>query len=561
MNLYFLSGLFLMIFGIITFAIGLIFINYNMIYLLDWELVTINSSSIVFTMLFDWMSLIFISGVLMISSMVVFYSNIYMLHDKYNERFLMLVLMFILSMLLMIVSPNLISILLGWDGLGLVSYSLVVYFNNYNSYSAGMLTILSNRLGDVAILISIFWMLNFGSWNFIYYLKFWDMTMYYNNSCIGIFHSSAQIPFSSWLPAAMAAPTPVSALVHSSTLVTAGVYLLIRFSHVFVNLVCSILLLFSMMTMFMSGVGACFEYDLKKIIALSTLSQLGLMMSILFLGFPILAFFHLLVHAFFSALLFLCAGLIIHVMSDSQDIRHMGGVINYIPYTCACFCISNMALCGFPFMSGFYSKDMIVEHMTFYSYNFFVYLIFYVSIGLTVLYTVRMLNYVMCGKNMYCCQSYYEDLGMILPMLVLVILSVLSGCVMGWLIFSFPVVLSMSLVMSVMPLLFLFVGAWLGYELFVGNYMYSMSSYYLVSYFLGSMWFMPSFSTYMLNMMVFKVSNNYMLNMDYGWGESVVSDYLFKNFVYLSSFISFYEKNSIKFYMITYVFILFIFII
>merc|ERR1719347_256241 len=188
----------------------------------------------------------------------------------------------------------------------------------------------------------------------------------------------AQIPFSAWLPAAIAAPTPVSALVHSSTLVTAGVYLLIRFRSVLEGTVVQTgLLLLASLTMFMAGLGANFETDLKKIIALSTLSQLGVIMRVLALGFPDLAFFHLLAHALFKALLFICAGSIIHRVKDYQDIRIMGGLVYHIPLTSICINLANLALCGTPFLAGFYSKDIILEVAFISSINSIIF-IFYV---------------------------------------------------------------------------------------------------------------------------------------------------------------------------------------
>lgn len=172
----------------------------------------------------------------------------------------------------------------------------------------------------------------------------------------------AQIPFSAWLPAAMAAPTPVSALVHSSTLVTAGVYLIIRFRAALEGSVAQrVLLIISCLTIFIAGLGANFEYDLKKIIALSTLSQLGVILRILSLGYRDLAFFHLLSHALFKALLFMCAGVVIHRVGGYQDIRFIGNLIKFMPLTISFMTISNLALCGFPFLAGFYSKDIILE--------------------------------------------------------------------------------------------------------------------------------------------------------------------------------------------------------
>jgi NADH-ubiquinone oxidoreductase chain 5 len=209
---------------------------------------------------------------------------------------------------------------------------------------------------------------------------------------------SAQIPFSSWLPAAMAAPTPVSALVHSSTLVTAGIYLLIRFNVLLAGTnLGTFLLLFAGLTIFIAGLGANFEFDLKKIIALSTLSQLGLIIRILAIGFPKLAFFHLLTHALFKALLFICAGAIIHNMKDSQDIRFIGGLVISMPLTASCFNLSNLALCGTPFLAGFYSKDLILEIASLSYLNVFSFVLYFFSTGLTVCYSLRLVYYSISG--------------------------------------------------------------------------------------------------------------------------------------------------------------------
>jgi NADH-ubiquinone oxidoreductase chain 5 len=204
----------------------------------------------------------------------------------------------------------------------------------------------------------------------------------------------AQIPFSSWLPAAIAAPTPVSALVHSSTLVTAGVYLLIRFNLLFIEtFLRKFLLLISGLTMFIAGLGANFEFDLKKIIALSTLSQLGLIIRILSLGFFKLAFFHLLTHALFKALLFICAGVVIHNIKNSQDIRDIGRLVFHMPLTLSCLNIANLALCGLPFLSGFYSKDLILERVLILDLGMFSTFLFFFSTGLTVRYSLRLFYY------------------------------------------------------------------------------------------------------------------------------------------------------------------------
>nr|AVJ52448.1 NADH dehydrogenase subunit 5 [Homaemus aeneifrons] len=553
---------FLLVFilGLLNFFLGFNLLLNNLSYFLDWEVLTLNSTSIVMTLLLDWMSMIFMGCVLIISSMVIYYSGSYMGSDMYKVRFLYLVLMFVLSMILLIISPNLVSILLGWDGLGLVSYCLVIYFQNYKSYNAGMLTVLTNRIGDVAILITIAWFINFGSWNYIYYTSsehswlMWVVILL----VLAAFTKSAQIPFSSWLPAAMAAPTPVSALVHSSTLVTAGVYLLIRFSDLILTYNVSFLLLISCLTMFMSGLGANFEYDLKKIIALSTLSQLGLMMSCLFMGLPMLSYFHLLSHAFFKALLFLCAGLMIHCMSDTQDIRHMGCMVNCIPYTCACFCISNLSLCGFPFLSGFYSKDLVLEYMTMSYFNLFIYMIYFISVGLTVSYTFRLIYYCI-GKNtgLFSFQGFVEDLPMMISMIMLTLMAIFFGSMMSWLMVPYPMLLVFPIECKLMPLLFILLGGWLGYELsclFMNDSLMGHLMNFLVM-FMGSMWFMPSFSTYMMYSSSLLLSKKYNNFMDSGWGEFIMSKTLPLYFGYLSSYFSKYQFNTIKLFLVSFLFI------
>jgi NADH-ubiquinone oxidoreductase chain 5 len=244
----------------------------------------------------------------------------------------------------------------------------------------------------------------------------------------------AQIPFSAWLPAAIAAPTPVSALVHSSTLVTAGVYLLIRFSPLLQgSRVRSILLLVSGLTIFIAGLGANFEFDLKKIIALSTLSQLGLIIRILSIGFYKLAYFHLLTHALFKALLFICAGAVIHNIKDSQDIRNIGGLVSQIPYTGACLNVANLALCGIPFLAGFYSKDLILEMATLSPLNTFSFFLFFFSTGLTICYSLRLVYYSITGEfhARVCHPLNDEGHIMLRGMRGLLILSVVGGRIMS----------------------------------------------------------------------------------------------------------------------------------
>nr|YP_011011074.1 NADH dehydrogenase subunit 5 [Cymoninus sechellensis]WPW49242.1 NADH dehydrogenase subunit 5 [Cymoninus sechellensis] len=543
-NLFFL--------GMSFYLLGMYFLSMNYTIIFDWYIMDFNSCSVIMTLLFDWMSMMFMGSVLLISSMVIYYSFSYMILDVFMNRFLYLVLFFILSMCLMILSPNLISILLGWDGLGLVSYCLVIYFNNMKSFNAGMLTIMTNRIGDVGILLSIAISMNFGSFYFMYYMNYlysWSL-MLYILIILASFTKSAQIPFSSWLPAAMAAPTPVSALVHSSTLVTAGVYLLIRFN---VNMWFdnSLFLLISILTMFMSGLGANYEYDLKKIIALSTLSQLGLMMSILFMNYPIMSFFHLLTHAFFKALLFLCAGLYIHCVNNTQDIRYMSGLFNSLPFTSSCFMISNISLCGLPFMSGFYSKDMIVENMMMSYYNIFICLLFYISIGLTACYTMRLIYFIMFkNMNFLFYGSYSEDINMNISMIFLAFMGIMKGSMLSWFLFPYPNLIILPFLMKMSTIMFIIMGFMLGYLISSMNYSFNLIMDNFMIHFYSMMWFMPSFSTYMLYSKMSYISLYYITFLEYSWGEFLVSKSSMLYFIYLSKINTYIQNNNIKLFFI-----------
>nr|UAA82770.1 NADH dehydrogenase subunit 5 [Seira dowlingi] len=516
----FYLGFMLLLFSMMLFYEGWHFFFNLKVVFIEWEIFEFISSSIIMTLLIDWMSLTFSAFVLMISGLVLMYSSSYMsVENLFFGRFIWLVYLFVLSMIFLVFSPNLISILLGWDGLGLVSYCLVIYYQNVKSANAGMLTILSNRIGDVAILLGIAWMLNYGSWNFFFlqmmYMKS-DMLLIIIMVFLAALTKSAQIPFSAWLPAAMAAPTPVSALVHSSTLVTAGVYLLIRFSYILGE--SFILLYIGMFTMFMSGLGANFEMDLKKIIALSTLSQLGMMMIALSLGSLELAFFHLLSHALFKSLLFLCAGVYIHGMKDTQDIRYLMGVYISCPISSFFFVGCSLSLCGFPFLSGFYSKDMILEYYFMGEMNLLMLLMIFVGTLLTALYSIRVSFFIyMGGLGSFSTLGLSEDEGMFYPMSFLFIVSVLGGGFMVWLYFpEFSVLLSNVWKISILlSLIILFIYSFK--MILQMNFLAAKPVNYWV-YFFGSMWFLPNLSTTVF-MKLLSIGSFLLNRLDQGWVE------------------------------------------
>nr|YP_009092109.1 NADH dehydrogenase subunit 5 [Anthocharis bambusarum]AGG40677.1 NADH dehydrogenase subunit 5 [Anthocharis bambusarum] len=557
-----LDFFFLFMFMLLNF-LGMIYLSMsNMILFLEWEIISFNSMNIVFSLLLDWMSLLFMMFVSLISSSVIFYSKSYMSSELNLNRFIILVLMFVFSMMLLILSPNMISIFLGWDGLGLVSYALVIYYQNMKSYNAGMLTVLSNRIGDVMLLMVIAWMMNYGSWNYIFYLELMN-----NDYCmkiislmiiLGAMTKSAQIPFSAWLPAAMAAPTPVSALVHSSTLVTAGVYLLIRFNNLLLNTeFLKMLMLISGMTMFMAGISANYEFDLKKIIALSTLSQLGLMMSILSMGFSDLAFFRLLTHAMFKALLFMCAGMIIHMMNNNQDIRFMGGLSMYIPLTSLCMNISNLALCGIPFLAGFYSKDLILEMVSMSNLNLMIFYLYYISTGLTMFYSIRLVMYLMINDfNLMSIYNLFdEDYIMLKSMLMMLFMSVISGSFLSWMMFNYPYMIYLPFNLKMMVIYVILLGGLLGYSVSMMN-LISLNKFimsYNLSSFLSLMWFMPSLFTYGLSYKFLKLGQNLVKKIDMGWSEFYSGQGLYKIIKNYSIILNNFQMNNFKIYLYSFI--------
>nr|QFQ01312.1 NADH dehydrogenase subunit 5 [Paralebbeus jiaolongi] len=553
------SMIFLVIVALSSLSVSLFLLLSGSSFFIEWELVTLNSSYLSMSLIIDWISMMFLSFVSFISSMVLFYSGSYMASDSNINRFMYLVLGFVLSMGLLIMSPNMISILLGWDGLGLVSYVLVIYYQNEKSANAGMLTALSNRVGDVCILLSIALMFSLGGWNFIFYVGGTEMGAQLGLVVfimVAAMTKSAQIPFSAWLPAAMAAPTPVSALVHSSTLVTAGVYLLIRFSPSLEGTVeQSCLLLLASLTMFMAGLGANFETDLKKIIALSTLSQLGVMMTILAMGWAELAFFHLLAHALFKALLFMCAGSIIHSAGDYQDIRVMGGMVKFMPLSVASVNLANLALCGSPFLAGFYSKDLILEVAFSSPLNEGCFWLLVLSTGLTVCYTFRLIFYSLVSDfNLSAEKSVSDDNPvMTWPMLLLGAGSVFGGAALAWLIFPAPNMICLPAGMKLLALLVSGLGALMGYLLNVMSVNYSLKSlrYYSLVVLSGSMWFLPLISTRGVSLSVLKIGKFYVGVGDMGWSEFYGGQGVYSTLIKSSNYLQMAQDNSVKIYMIS----------
>jgi len=455
-----------------------------------------------------------------------------MAEEKYQNRFTILVLLFILSINLLIFLPHFIILLLGWDGLGIVSFILVIYYQNSKSLGAGIITALTNRIGDVILLLAIAWTLNQGHWLII---NMWDSTILKYQVIaiiIAAITKSAQIPFSRWLPAAMAAPTPVSALVHSSTLVTAGVFLIIRFYNFLHSLPYfnSIILFIAVSTIFIAGLRATTECDIKKIIALSTLSQLGIIITSIGLNSPLLAYFHIVTHALFKALLFICAGAFINEHIHTQDLRWMGNLFYQIPTASACITLANLALCGFPFIAGFYSKDLIIETAININHNLLMVIIAFFSLGLTSFYSVRFSLVVLWGPNLSNPFLHIkEQIKIIIPTILLGSISIIAGSSIRWVILLTNNILILPPLIKIIPLIIITLGlltAWI-ININITQNKSTRIKLSMLHYASCIIWNLVPLSTQFIIKLPLQTAHQYIKNIDQGWFEIISGQGIF----------------------------------
>ena len=507
--------------------------------IIEWEIIKISSSVIYLTFIIDSTALYFIRLVRLVSGSVIIFSSSYIISEKFFSRFIFLVFMFIMSIFLLILSPNIISLLLGWDGLGVTSYLLVIFYQRNKSYNAGILTALTNRLGDVGLLVSISLIIYIGSWSYVFINitdKIFSQILVYL-IIISACTKRAQIPFSAWLPAAIAAPTPVSALVHSSTLVTAGVYLLIRINLIIIEInIRKFLGTLGILTIIIAGITAIVEIDIKKVIALSTLRQLGIIIIILGIGNPVLSFFHLISHAFFKAILFICAGLIIHRIKDYQDIRKIGFNYLNINLSVSIIIIANIRLCGLPFLSGFYSKDLIIEIVIIKGKNIFLFFMLILGTSLTVIYSCR-LNFLI-SLNFIKTESLYnirENANLIiLGIFFLAPISVTGGLIISWNIMSINKIIFLPFWMKSFVLL-LIVASLISYLYIFNNIQFLYKSIYI--WFFSNMWFIP----YSINLSLAYLSLNYSISF-FKYVEIIWSEIFLFKFIFSSINNSFFRK-------------------
>ncbi len=433
-----------------SFLLAFYFGNIHSVYsfnLFDW--IYIGRFSIKWDIRIDILSLIMILVINVISFLVHIYSIEYMKHDENQGKFLAQLSFFTMTMLVLVSSSNLVQLFFGWEGIGLASFLLIGFWSYKDSANlASIKAFVMNRIGDAGFIIALaliydrFRIFDFSSLQTLLTFSHLQVSSLHNYVdihiiCMGIIIAvmakSVQIGLHTWLSDAMEGPTPVSALLHAATMVTAGVFLLIRLNYLFIDAsgIQNFLAWLGMITSIFAGLIATKQNDIKKIIAFSTCSQLGLMVCACGLGAYQIALYHLVMHAFFKALLFLSAGSVIHSMSGDQDIRNMGELWKKIPYTHAMMLIGVLSIIGVPFItSGYYSKEELLK--AFYlSKNSYLFFAFFLSVALTTLYNVRMLYVVFYGESRtygkVAAHIHEPSLFMIIPMMILAFFSLILG--------------------------------------------------------------------------------------------------------------------------------------